>query len=144
MEDKKDNLTKYDLHKVGGILLKERKLLICRTKGKKSFIAPGGKLKKGEGVIQALQRELKEELSISVLDSDISEFGVFYAPAAEDEKNILRMDVFLVKRWEGALKPSSEIDEIAWISTNFPETMSIGSIFEHQVIPRLKQRGMID
>lgn len=62
---------------VCGIIFKEDKILLCRRKAEKSLGGywefPGGKVEAYENEIQALQRELKEELSISV--ESISHFN---------------------------------------------------------------------
>ncbi|MFA6502794.1 MAG: NUDIX domain-containing protein [Candidatus Paceibacterota bacterium] len=134
---------KIDIHKAGGILIRDRKFLVSRTKGKSFFISPGGKLQMGETPEAALLRELNEELGIEVAVPDLEEFGTFYAPAAEQEDRLLRMDVFVVNKWDGEVRPSSEIEEIRWIdssSTGIP----LGSIFEHEVLPRLRKEGLID
>lgn len=134
----------YNLYKIGGILLANRKLLVCRSKGKDFFVAPGGKVEKGETAFEALKRELKEEVNIIVGETALESFGTFYAPAAGDEKNILRMDVFLVKSYDGRLSPGAEVEEITWVSSKIPNTIKVGSIFEHHVIPKLKELRMID
>jgi 8-oxo-dGTP diphosphatase len=141
---KKFSKMNYDIYKAGAIIIKDRKILFTRAKGKEFFIAPGGKLEKDETPIQALKRELMEEINISFEDSDIEEFGVFYAPAAYDLSKKLRMDVFLINRWQGEIKPSNEVEEVLWVNSKILSNIKLGSIFEHEVIPRLKEFGMID
>jgi mutator protein MutT len=136
--------TKVDIHKAAGIIIRDRKLLVERSEGKEFFIAPGGSVEPGETVEQAVVRELKEEFDINVKGSDLEEFGTFYADAAGQEKLRLRMDVFTVKEWQGEPTPNSEVEEIAWITSNQPKSMKVGSIFEHEVIPRLKAKNLID
>lgn len=134
----------YQIHKAGGIIIKDKKLLVERSKGKNIFIAPGGSIEKGETPKQALIRELREEFSIRVTEKDLVGFDTFYAKAAGDEERIVRMDVFMVSRWSGEPKPSSEVEEVLWITAKIPNGIKVGSIFEHDVIPKLKQKGLID
>ncbi len=140
------NLTdkKIDIHKAGGILIKDRKFLVERSKGKTIFIAPGGSIETGETPKQALVRELFEEFKIMVLENDLQEFGTFYAQAAGQEEKYLQMDVFIVKHWQGEPTPDNEVEEMLWINSNLPENIKIGSIFEHEVLPRLKEKDLID
>lgn len=135
---------KYDIHKIGGILLKNKKLLISRSKNKDFFIAPGGKIEKNESVKSALVRELKEELGIIVEKDSLEKFGTFYDSAAGKEKVILKMDVFIVERWRGEIIPSNEIEEVRWIDSNYSQKIKIGSIFQHQVIPKSKELKLIN
>lgn len=133
-----------DIHKAGGIILRDRKLLLERSKGKTMFINPGGKVESGESVKQALVRELMEEFQIRVAETDLEEFGTFYAPAAGQEHKWLQMDLFMVKHWEGEPTPDNEVEEIRWVTSELESGMKTGSIFEYEVIPRLKAQGLID
>jgi len=134
----------YHIHKAGGILVRERKILVERSKDKEFFIAPGGSVEKGETPSQALIRELLEEFRLKVFERNLSEFGRFYANAAGQESLVVRMDVFRVDKWNGEPKPDNEVEEIAWINSSIPKGLKVGSIFEHEVIPRLRKMDLID
>ena len=135
---------KIDIHKAGGILIKDRKFLVERSKNKTFLIAPGGSIEEGETSKQALVRELKEEFQLTVQENDLQEFGTFYAQAAGQESKYLQMDVFIVKQWQGEIIPDNEVEEILWINSRLPMDVQIGSIFEHEVLPRLKEQNLID
>lgn len=134
----------YDIHKSGGIIIKDRKLLITRAKGKDFFIAPGGKLEEGETALEALKRELLEELSISFEDENAIVFDTFYAPMLSDTSKTVRMDVFTINKYSGAIKISSEIEELKWVNSEWLKGLKSPSIFDEYVIPKLKQVGLID
>jgi len=137
-------MNNFDIHKSGGIIIRDKKLLVERSFGKEFFIAPGGSIEDGETPKQALVRELQEEFAIDVKEDDLTEFGVFFAEAAGKEGKTVRMDVFMVRGWDGEPRPNSEVEEIRWITSELPEGMRVGSIFEHEVLPRLKDLGLID
>jgi 8-oxo-dGTP diphosphatase len=134
----------FDIHKAAGIIIKDRKLLVEKSKNKDFFVAPGGKVEEGEAVKSALTRELMEEFKLTVREDDLSEFGTFCAAAAGQENRQLCMEVFIVNKWEGEIIPDNEVEEIAWVSSNIPNGMQVGSIFEHEVIPKLKEQNLID
>lgn len=134
----------YQIYKAAGIIIQDGKHLLERSKGKKYFIEPGGSIEKEETPKQALVRELKEELNIDVQEEDLAPFGTFYADAAGQEHLIVRMDVFMVSKWQGQIKPGAEVEELAWIGKEVPPGMKVGSIFEHEIHPRLKREGLID
>ena len=120
---------RVDIHKAGGIIIKDRRALVTRTEGKTTFINPGGKLEPGATVEQALFRELQEELGIEVREADIEPFGTYFAQAAYQEDKRLRMDVFLVKSWRGDIEPGAEIDEVRWVDSKLEPGLELGSIF---------------
>lgn len=138
---------KYSIHNASGIIVVKRRLLMTRKKGEELFVSPGGRIEKGENPRETLVRELFEEVNIVVSADDLDKFGVFYAEAAYDPGKWLRMDVFNVHSWKGDFVPSSGaevIEDILWVNSRVPSGVKIGSIFEHEVIPRLKKLDLID
>ncbi len=133
-----------DVYKAGGILIKDGKFLVTRSKGKDIFYAPGGRIEQGEDSENALVRELEEELSIRVKKEHLKPLGTFLHPSAGEDHLTIKMDVFLVEAWEGKIAPSNEIEEFLWISSNPPSNIKIGSIFGEEVLPRLKAECLID
>lgn len=135
----------YDIHKAAGIIIQDRRLLVERSKGKTVFIAPGGKCELGETSQQAVIRELKEEFRLDISENNLEIFGTFYAEAAGSHNagKKLRMDVFMVHD-AGEVTPDSEVEEIRWISSDIPVDIEVGSIFAHEVLPRLKKRDLVD
>jgi 8-oxo-dGTP diphosphatase len=133
-----------DIYKAAGILIRDRKLLVERSEGKEFYISPGGSIEEGETEKQALKRELKEEFDIETSEDDFEEFGEFSAPAAGQEHRVVHMKVFKVLRWVGEPTPSSEVRDLAWVTSKNPDRLRIGSIIEHDVFPMLVERDLID
>ncbi len=133
-----------DIYKAAGIIVNDRKLLFARAKGMDFFIDPGGKIEEGETAEQALVRELSEELSIDVKESDLEFFGEYVAEAANHKGKTVHMKAFLVKEWQGTIKPSAEVEEIRWLTSKLPDDIQVGSIFGGKVLPRLYELGLVD
>lgn len=133
-----------DIHKAGAVLIQNRQVLVTRSFGKDVFNTPGGKLEPGETAKQALVRELKEELRITLQEADLTTFGTFYAPAAGQESKFLQMDVFVVERWQGEPTASSEVEEIKWVTLKTASDINIASIFQHEILPKLESIKAID
>lgn len=126
-----------EIHKAAGIIVRDKKLLVVRTRGKTTFFAPGGKLEEGETYEQALVRELREELMMELEAHHYEPFGTFSAEADDKPGVILHMTTFLIKDYTGPLQASSEIEELAWVDAANSEAVPMGSIFRHEVLPRL-------
>ena len=133
-----------DIYKAAGIIIKDRKALVERSMGKPVFVQPGGRIEPGETAEAALVRELKEEIDITVDPKDLEDFGTFSAAAANHPSQQVHMHIFMVKRWQGEIRPSNEVEELLWVGSDVPQDTEIGSIFVHDVIPRLKQKGLVD
>lgn len=133
---------KTDIHKAGGVVIRDRHFLVTRSFGKDIFIAPGGKLEAGETIEEALIREMQEEVQMTIREDELELLGTFYAQAAGKENMSLRMDVYMIHSDQTPIA-SSEIEEIMWVNTQTTD-VQLGSIFEHDVMPLLKQRNLID
>jgi len=136
--------TNGDIYKAAGLLVKDRKVLAERSMGKPVFVQPGGRIEPAETPEQALVRELKEELGIDVDEADLEPLGRFSAEAANHPGQKVHMETFLVTKWRGEIQKNSEVEELLWFNSDIPEGVEIGSIFIHDIIPRLKERGLID
>lgn len=71
---------------------KEGKVLLCQRNGKDYYFFPGGHVEWGETAVQALERELKEELDIKVKSAEF--IGGSEHQFAEDV--VLRQEINLV------------------------------------------------
>ncbi len=125
------------MYKSAGIIIQNKSLLALRSKDKNTLLAPGGKQNENEKPREALIRELQEELGIFVRPSKIRYFGTFTAPAAEMEQIQLTMNVYYVDDFEGVVEPRNEIRELAWLNSKNIGGVKLGSIFRHEVYPRL-------
>lgn len=132
------------IYTAAGILIKGRRLLGVREAGKRPFIAPGGQIEPGETATQALIRELKEELSLSVEENALEPYDIFTAEAVNHPGRQVHMQAFLVQSWQGNMTPHNEIEEICWLTSSSVFDTPIGLVFRHQLIPRLKREHLID
>ncbi len=94
--------------------VRERRLLQTRSVGNPAFYMAGGKLDPGETPLQALHREVHEELGVRVLDPQ--ELGVFTAPAyGHPPGTRLHMTCYTAEL-SGEPTASGEIAELGWFT----------------------------
>jgi len=129
-------------HKIAGIIIKNKKLLMVRKYNEPHFIMPGGRIKEGETKEQALSRELKEELDVELVS--MKPFKTFEAQHFRDKNKIVRMETYFAEI-SGEPKATSEINEIKWIDSHYAEHgIKVASINQDFLIPELKKLELID
>jgi 8-oxo-dGTP diphosphatase len=98
-----------------GLLIKDGKVLMCQRRKDKMYPLfwefPGGKLEQGETPLQALQRELMEELMITVSDAE----AWFEDTMAYSNGLTYHVTFFLVRQFEGELV-NTEFNAIGWFT----------------------------
>lgn len=95
--------------------------LLVRKRGTEAFMQAGGKIEAGEAPLDALRRELKEELTID-LTVEPEHLGRFSAPAANEEDRIVEAEIFLL-RFEGEVFPAAELEEVRWVDPVAPDVV---------------------
>ncbi|WP_219337830.1 NUDIX domain-containing protein [Pseudomonas sp. Xaverov 259] len=88
--------------------------LLVRKRGTQAFMQPGGKIDAGEQPVEALARELYEELNLRIAPSDAVYLGNFSAPAANEPGFTVQAELFRV-HIDVPVTPAAEIEEVRWI-----------------------------
>lgn len=88
--------------------------LLVRKRGTQVFMQPGGKIDAGEQPVQALARELHEELGLRIDPAAAQYLGQFSAPAANEPGFTVHAELFEV-RIDVPVTPAAEIEEVRWI-----------------------------
>lgn len=129
------------IDKLAFIELKDRKLLVTLSKGKDTWYIPGGKREKGESDLQALTREVKEELLVDIIPDPVKAYGVFEAQAHEKpEGTVVRMTCYSAS-YRGTLTPSSEIEKMDYFTHS---QKNLCSAVDNIIFDDLKVKRFID
>jgi 8-oxo-dGTP pyrophosphatase MutT (NUDIX family) len=88
-------------------------LLLVRKRGTQAFMQPGGKIEPDEQPVNALARELREELGIVMAQSTY--LGSFLAPAANEPGAKIAAELFEVVSEQEPV-PAAEIEEMIWFN----------------------------
>lgn len=115
-------------------------VLTVRKRGTHRFMLPGGKPEAGESPRQTAVREVAEELGVLLEESNLTDVGVFTAPAANEDgfrahAHVYSHDTVLVDA------PAAEIEELRWLDVSgatLPQDLA--PLLEHHVIPALATR----
>ncbi len=132
---------KYPVLTVDGIILKGSKILLVRraiTPFSGCWVIPGGHVEYGERVEEALKREMKEELGLTVKIKKL--FGVYSDPKRDPRYHTVSI-VYLCQKTKGKINLNHEASELKYFSfKNLPQKIG----FDHRKIindfKKLKQR----
>lgn len=113
---------------VGAAILNNEKLVCAQRSGGEldgCWEFPGGKIEIGESPVEAIKREIKEELDIDIEVCDFLDRSTF-----DNGKQIIELSVYKCKKIHGEIKPTvhkkviefpiKEIDELNWAEADRP------------------------
>lgn len=106
------------LHIAAAVLLNEhQQLLLVRKRGTSAFMQPGGKIDRGEQPLDALVRELHEELGLVIDPSDATFLGQYQAPAVNEPGFMVDCALYrVVMKLGDRVVAAAEIEEAVWVS----------------------------
>lgn len=110
--------------------------LLVRKRGTLAFMQAGGKIEPGEAPLEALRRELREELEI-VLATEPEHLGRFSAPAANEAGRVVEAEIFHLA-FSGEVFPAAELEEVRWVDPAAPD-LPLAPLTRDHVLP-LAQR----
>lgn len=117
------------------VLDRHGRMLVVRKRGTVEFMQPGGKIDAGETPRQALGRELVEEIGVTLpAAAEVSEHGLFRAPAAHQPGSVVEAYVFAF-RLDREVEPAGEIETAAWINPRAPAGLPLAALTGDFMLP---------
>lgn len=117
------------------LLDRQGRTLLVRKRGTAFFMQPGGKIEAHEQPVQALARELEEELGVRIEASQANYLGAFAAPAANEPGFEVRCELFEVVI-DTPVQPAAEIEEAVWVDAEQAQALRLAPLTRDWVLPR--------
>lgn len=140
----------YDMNKnfynAGGLLIKDKQLLVVKPIDRDAFLIPGGVIEQGEDPKEALVRGLQEELNLQLSQENLEEYGVHADSAIGFTDRTVHMHTYLIKNWEQQplIYSDGEIESEFWLNSKNMDSVPIGNILKNSIIPKLIKDGLIE
>lgn len=128
------------IHKVSLAIVKDKKILLVRSRGKEAFYNLGGKVEGTETDEECLTREVKEEINCDVDVSSLVYEASFEAPAHGKVNTLLKMKLY-TGTVKGEPVTTSEIEKIGYFDSSIPERL--GNPMLRLTLAYLKDKGLI-
>lgn len=129
------------IDKLAWLEIQNGKVLSTRSKGRTKYYIPGGKREAGESDLEALTREIREELSIDLIEDTIRFAGLFQAQADSHAEGVQVKMTCYEGGFKGTISPSGEIEEVVWLTYKDRELISP---VDQLIFDWLKERNLIN
>jgi 8-oxo-dGTP diphosphatase len=111
--------------------------LLVRKRGTAAFMLPGGKPGPGESALDALVREVGEELDCGLDRASCRPLGTFRAPAAHEPGFTVEAELYAVSL-DGDPRPWGEIEETRWIDPESDPPFPMAQLAREHALPQAR------
>jgi 8-oxo-dGTP diphosphatase len=134
------NLPIATIHISAAVITNDKQqFLLVRKKGSRYFMQAGGKIEANETALQALIRELQEELKLTVMAKQLHYLGHYSAPAANEINHIVSASLYHLTLVTDEVKPYAELEEVCWTTIEQSQQLLLAPLTADIIIPLIKK-----
>ena len=123
------------IHIAAALLLNaDGQTLLVRKRATTAFMQPGGKIEAHELPVQALARELEEELGLVIDPSQATFLGQFSAAAANEPGFVVQAEIFQLTI-NAEVFPAAEIEEVIWVDPATDPALELAPLTRDLILP---------
>jgi 8-oxo-dGTP diphosphatase len=132
------------IHVAAALAVDDRgRALMVRKHDTTMFMQPGGKIEPGEHPLDALRRELGEELGLDLPAEAFTWVGTFEEDAANEPGHLVRAEVYAVTVDATAPAAAAEIAECRWVDPRDPGGIDLAPLSAQALLPILLGRPRV-
>ncbi|XKM13981.1 NUDIX domain-containing protein [Orbaceae bacterium ac157xtp] len=119
-----------------GIVINENKqLLLVKKRGSAFYMQAGGKIESNETPVQALIRELYEEVELTTSSKQFDYVGEFVTIAANEKDHLLKAHLFTLQVENQAIKAKAEIKIADWYTLEEAKQLCLAPLTKEIILP---------
>lgn len=110
-------------------------MLLVRKQNSRYFMQAGGKIEPFESPVNALVRELREELQLVIPPQQLHYIGEFSESAANETNHLIHAHLYSMNLNKISINAHAELAEVGWYSLEQAQTLCLAPLTQNVILP---------